>query len=118
MAQEVDGTVPLKFGTTAISGWEVVSVSETESTSEIEILDEIGDVATHICNFGNRTEATIELIANTGTSIPAVGATFAYTNASGTSKTLRITSVGNVQTQGDVLKTTVTGKWFPGFTAS
>lgn len=118
MAQEVDGTVPLKFGTTAISGWEVVSVNEQETGQEIEILDEIGDVATHISNFGKKTVVTLEMIANTGTAMLAVGDTQAYTNHSGTSKTARITAVGNVQTQGDVMRTTVTGVVYPGFTAS
>ena len=118
MAQTVDGTAPLKFGTTGISGWEVVNVTENESGTDIEIPDEIGDIVTHISNIGKRTEVSIELVANTGTSLPVVGATFAYTNAAAASKTIRILTVGNVQTQGDVMRTTITGKLFAGITPS
>jgi hypothetical protein len=118
MAQVSDGTVPLKFGTTGISGWEIVSVSETESGNDIEIPDEIGDIVTHISNIGKRTEVSIELIANTGTALPVVGAVFTYTNAAAASKAMRILTVGNVQTQGDVMRTTITGKVFAGITPS
>ena len=118
MAQVSDGVVPLKFGTTNISGWEVVNVTETESGNDIEVMDEIGDVVTHISNIGKRTEVSVELVANTGTALPVVGATFTYTNAAAASKTMRILTVGHVQTQGDVMRTTITGKVFAGITPS
>jgi len=118
MAAETDGAAMLKFGTTTITGWVVVSVSETESGSEVEVPDESGDIITHISEIGVRTEVTLELMAKSGTSMLAVGDPVTYTNHSGTSKTARITSVGNVQTQGQVMRTTVQAKFFPGVAVS
>lgn len=116
MASTTDGVALKDFGTTNITGFIVVSVSETESSELIEIQDEDGQIVTTVSNYGKKKIATIELIPKSGTSIPAVGATISYTSPQDSSVTGRIISVDQVATQNDVTKCTVTAHRYSGIT--
>lgn len=118
MATE-DGVALKQFGTSAITGFVVVSVSETIASEGIDIPDEDGDIITQISNYGKKHVATLELIPKNGTSVPSVGATQAWTSPNtGSSVTGRIRSVDAVTQQKDVLKCTVTCEHVSGITYS
>ena len=113
-----DGTALLRFGTQTKTGWVVVEINENETSEDLEIPDEDGDVITHVSNFGKKTDVSLTLIAKSGTTMVASGEVFTYSNHSGATKTIRLLTVGNVQTQKDAMRTTVTGKLFSGITPS
>jgi hypothetical protein len=73
MAASIKGVQPLKFGTTTTTGYVVDSYTGDETTQELVIEDEGGDIITQILGFGNKDEITVEVIPKTATSRPTMG---------------------------------------------
>ena len=113
-----DGTALLRFGTQTKTGWIVESISEETSSENVEIADEDGDIVTAISNFGKKTAVSLSIIAKSGTTLVTVGEVFTYSDANNATKTIRLLTVGNVQEQKSVMKTTVTGILYAGITPS
>lgn len=108
MSATILGIVPLKFGTTVMSGYVVESFGEDQTTQEFIIEDEIGDVITQIGNFGIKSEVTLEVIPKESAVRPDVFDLFAYAD-----KSLNILSLSIKRMKKDVEKWTIKGNVYP-----
>lgn len=68
----IKGVQPLSFGTVTTTGYVVDSTTEDESTQELVIEDEGGDVITQIIDWGNKNEVSVDVIPKTAAVRPAV----------------------------------------------
>jgi len=101
--------MPLKWGTTTISGYVVEGLGETDTTGESTIEDEIGDVVTQIVDFGKMTDVSIDVIPDEDAVEPDAGDIFSYG-----SKAIVISSIDKKQAKKDVEKWSIKGKRYPG----
>ncbi len=113
MAASIKGVQPLKFGTTTTTGYVVETSTEDLSTQELLIEDEGGDVITQISGWGNKNEATVEVIPKSSVTRPALAALITI---GGISLNILALSVKNVKK--DVEKWTIKGTIYPGVTPS
>lgn len=111
MAANILGVVPLKFGTTVMTGYVTESFGEDETSQELVIEDEGGDVITQIGNWGIKAEVTIEVIPKDATTRPAQFELFAYSD-----KSINILALSVKRVKKDVEKWTIKGNVYPGVT--
>jgi hypothetical protein len=111
MAASIKGVQPLKFGTTTTTGYVVDSYTGDETTQELVIEDEGGDIITQILGFGNKDEITVEVIPKTATSRPTMGVLLTI---GGTA--LNVLACSRKQMKKDVEKWTIKGTVYPGVT--
>lgn len=111
MAATIRGIQPLKFGSTAITGYVNESATDDVTSDELTIEDEIGDIITQIAGFGEKSDVTIEVIPLSAATEPAQGAIFTY----GTKKIV-VLGVSKKEVKKDVVKWTIKGMRYPGVT--
>lgn len=96
-----------------MTGYVVESFSEDESTQELVIEDEIGDVITQIFGFGIKSEVTLEVIPKSATTRPAQGDLFSYGD-----KAINVLGLSIKRVKKDVEKWTIKGNRYPAVTPS
>jgi hypothetical protein len=101
--------VPLKWGTTSISGYIVESDDVEVSGESTQLTNEEGDVVTDISAYGIKESVTLGVIPLTSTTAPAPGDTFTYTVAN---LKIIVRSVRISRGKGAVEKWTITGERF------
>ena len=111
MAATILGIQPLKFGTTTMDGFVIESFGEDETSQELVIEDEGGDVITQIGNFGLKSEVTLEVIPKSAATRPAMFDLFEYGD-----KSLNILGLSIKRLKKDVEKWTIKGNVYPGVT--
>lgn len=111
MAATILGIQPLKFGTTTMTGHVVESFGEDESTQELVIEDEGGDIITQIGNFGVKSDVTLEVIPKSSATRPTIFSLFAYGD-----KSMNILALSIKRMKKDVEKWTLKGTVYPGVT--
>ncbi len=109
MSATIRGIQPLSFGTQTITGYVNDTTSEDQSTEELVIEDELGDIITQITGFGVKHDVTIEVIPKSSVSSPAAADVFTY----GASKIVIIT-ISKKRVKKDVEKWTIKGMRYPG----
>lgn len=111
MAALIKGIQPLKFGTTTTTGYVVETYTGDETTQELLIEDEGGDVITQISGFGNKDDIVVEVIPKTAAVRPTMGQLLTI---GGTA--LNVLGVQRKQMKKDVEKWTIKGTVYPGVT--
>jgi hypothetical protein len=111
MAASIKGVQPLKFGTTTTTGYVVDSYTGDESTQELVIEDEGGDIITQILGFGNKDEITVEVIPKTST----CARRWVCCSRSAAQR-LTCSACSRKQMKKDVEKWTIKGTVYPGVT--
>lgn len=108
MAISIKGIQPLSFGSTVSAGYITESTTEDESTEEVLIEDEIGDIVTSITGIGIKFDVSIDVIPKAGTTPPSAGQTFTYSGI-----TMVILNISRKKIKKDVQKWTIKGNRFP-----
>lgn len=108
MAATIRGIQPLSFGATVTTGFVTESTTDDDSTEEILIENEIGDIVTQITNIGVKGEITLEVMPKQGTSPPTVGDILTY----GSQKVVIIT-ISKKRVKKDAEKWTIKGTRYP-----
>lgn len=109
MSATILGVQPLKFGTTTMDGYVVESYGEDETSQELVIEDEGGDIITQIGDWGIKSDVTIEVIPKSATTRPAQFDLFEYGD-----KSLNILALSVKRIKKDVEKWTIKGNVYPG----
>ncbi|HEX8310616.1 MAG TPA: hypothetical protein VF614_04805 [Chthoniobacteraceae bacterium] len=116
MALNTRGIQPLAWGTTVTTGYVTETQGEDDSTEELIIDDEAGDVATHITGFGLKTDVNLDVIPkSTITTPPVAGDIFSY-GPTGSVKKCVIITISKKRVKKDVEKWSIKGVRHPNIT--
>jgi hypothetical protein len=104
----IRGIQPLSFGATVTTGFVTESTTDDDSTDEILIEDEVGNIVTQITDVGVKGDITLEVMPKQGTSPPLVGDVLTY----GSQKVV-IISISKKRVKKDAQKWTIKGTRYP-----